>query len=130
MTASVKLTSKVCQLAEHLRVSLALCCRQRKSQQQREATHMSTATVVSVQSREELIARIAQLEAKVAAKAINDGSVIKLTTPNGKGSAGGSLSMYGLGHYPVTLTATQWAIVVKQLPKLVAFASANYGKLF
>lgn len=85
---------------------------------------MSTATVVSVQSsREELIARIAQLEAKIALKPVNDGSAIKVTEK-------GSLSMYGLGHYPVTLTATQWAIVAKQLPKLLVFASANYGKLF
>ena len=92
---------------------------------------MSTATVVSVQSsKEELLARIAHLEAKVEAKSVNDGSVIKLTVPNGKGSEGGSLSMYGLGRYPVTLTFTQWAIVAKQLPKLFAFAVANFTKLY
>lgn len=99
---------------------------------------MTTITAPAVEvSKEQLLARIAQLEAKVAAKVVNDGSVIKLTAPrladpakNVKASAGGSLSMYGLGHFPVTLTFTQWLIVAKQLPKLMLFASANYGKLF
>ena len=91
----------------------------------------TTAPVVSVNSTQaELLARIAHLEAKVAAKELNDGSVIKLTVPNGKGSEGGSLSMYGLGRYPVTLTFTQWLIVAKQLPKLMAFAVANFTKLY
>ena len=83
---------------------------------------MSTATVTpaSVEAtREELLARIAQLERKAEQK----GQDIKVTEK-------GSLSMYGLGHFPVTLTATQWAIVAKKLPKLFATASANYGKLF
>jgi hypothetical protein len=80
----------------------------------------TAAPKVSVEpTREELLARIAQLERKAEQK----GQAIKVTEK-------GSLSMYGLGHFPVTLTATQWAIVAKQLPKLVATASANYGKLF
>ena len=97
---------------------------------------MSTTTAVEL-SREELMARIAHLEAKVEAKAINEGSLIKITVPrladpaqNVKASDGGSLSMYGLGHFPVTLTFTQWTIVAKQLPKLFLFATANFTKLF
>ncbi len=88
-------------------------------------------------SREELLARIGQLEAKLEAKKLNDGSVIKITAPRladaakgVKASDGGSLSMYGLGHFPVTLTFTQWTIVAKQLPKLFLFAAANFTKLF
>jgi hypothetical protein len=84
---------------------------------------MSTATVtpqVSAEpTREELLARIAQLERKAEQK----GQAIKVTEK-------GSLSMYGLGHFPVTLTFTQWVIVAKNMPKLMAHASANYGKLF
>ena len=84
---------------------------------------MSTATVtpqVSVEpTYDELKARLAYLENKAAQK----GEPIKVTLK-------GSLSMYGLGHFPVTLTFTQWVIVAKQLPKLFIFASANYAKLF
>jgi hypothetical protein len=101
---------------------------------------MSTATVtpVSVEvSREELIARIAELETRIEAKKLNEGSDIKITQPRladvakgVKASDGGSLSMYGLGHFPVTLTFTQWVIVAKKLPKLFLFAAANFTKLF
>jgi hypothetical protein len=82
-------------------------------------TAVATPQVSVAPTYEELKARIAQLESKAAQK----GQAIKVTEK-------GSLSMYGLGHFPVTLTATQWAIVAKQLPKLFATASANYGKLF
>jgi hypothetical protein len=94
------------------------------------STQTGVATPMSTQEREALLARIAHLEAKMEAKSVNDGSVVKLTVPNGKGSEGGSLSMYGLGRYPVTLTFTQWLIVAKQLPKLLAFAAANFTKLY
>jgi hypothetical protein len=83
---------------------------------------MTTATVTPVSAeptREELLARIAQLERKAEQK----GQAIKVTEK-------GSLSMYGLGHFPVTLTFTQWLIVAKNMPKLMVHASANYGKLF
>lgn len=98
---------------------------------------MTTATVTPELTREELLARIGQLEAKIASKAVNDGSDIKITAPRladaakgVKASDGGSLSMYGLGHFPVTLTLTQWMIVAKKLPKLFLFAAANFTKLF
>jgi hypothetical protein len=94
----------------------------------------TTATEIS---REELLARIAKLEAKLEAKNVNEGSDIKITQPRQadpakgiKGSDGGSLSMYGLGHFPVTLTFTQWLIVAKKLPKLMLFAAANFTKLY
>jgi hypothetical protein len=83
---------------------------------------MSTATVAPVSEEPtyaELKARVEMLERKAEQK----GQDIKVTEK-------GSLSMYGLGHFPVTLTFTQWVIVAKKLPKLFLFASANYGKLF
>jgi hypothetical protein len=101
-------------------------------------TTTAVATPVSADERAVLMARIAQLEAKVSAKAVNDGSDIKLTVPRVADEAkkitaseGGSLSMYGVNaRFPITLTFTQWVIVAKKLPKLFLFASANYGKLF
>jgi len=86
-------------------------------------TTSAVATPVSADERADLMARIAKLEAKIALKPVNDGSAIKVTEK-------GSLSMYGLGHFPVTLTMTQWTIVAKQLPKLFLFAAANFTKLF
>ena len=83
------------------------------------ATATAAPKVSAEPTREELLARIAQLERKAEQK----GQAIKVTEK-------GSLSMYGLGHFPVTLTFTQWLIVAKQLPKLMLCASANYGKLF
>jgi hypothetical protein len=83
-------------------------------------TTTQTAPQVSAEpTREELLARIAQLERKAEQK----GQAIKVTEK-------GSLSMYGLGHFPVTLTFTQWLIVARNMPKLMVHASANYGKLF
>lgn len=80
----------------------------------------TTAPALSVESsKEELIARIAQLERKAEQK----GEAIKLTEK-------GSLSMYNLGRFPVTLTFTQWITVAKQMPKLFAAAGLHYGKLF
>jgi hypothetical protein len=83
------------------------------------ATATAAPKVSAEPTREELLARIAQLERKAEFK----GEVIKVTEK-------GSLSMYGLGHYPVTLTFTQWLKVAKQLPALMACASLHYGKLF
>ena len=84
-------------------------------------------------TKEALLARIAELE---TAKA-NKGQIIKLTVAhpadpakNVKESVGGSLSMYGAGRYPITLTFTQWLIVAKQLPALLVFAAANFSKLY
>jgi hypothetical protein len=87
------------------------------------STQATATPATKTQTTEELKAIIAQLEKKLALKPINDGSGIKVT-------AKGSLSMYGLGHYPVTLTYTQWLIVAKQLPKLMAFALVNKASLF
>jgi hypothetical protein len=70
-----------------------------------------------------LLARIAELELKATMKAINTESGVKLTPK-------GSLSMYGLGHFPVTLTFTQWLIVAKNIGKLLAFGATVQAKLF
>lgn len=67
----------------------------------------------------ELAARVALLDRLRS----NEDSIVKVTEK-------GSLSMYGLGKFPVTLTLTQWMVVAKQLPKLFVFAAANFAKLF
>jgi hypothetical protein len=89
------------------------------------ATQTQTIAVPEVKLDETvaLLARIAELEQKLTLKAINEGSGVKLT-------AKGSLSMYGLGHFPVTLTYTQWLIVSKNIAKLLAFGVVNQAKLF
>ncbi len=94
---------------------------------------MTTVPLTVNDSKEALLARIAQLE---AAKSNKD-SVIKLTVAhpadpakNVKESVGGSLSMYCVGRYPITLTFTQWLVVAKQLPLLLTFAAANFAKLY
>jgi hypothetical protein len=83
------------------------------------STATATVTPITADERAVLTARIAELERKIT----NKGEIVKLTEK-------GSLSMYGLGHYPVTLTFTQWMKVAKQLPQLFAAASLHYGKLF
>lgn len=60
---------------------------------------------VAQPTREELLARIAQLEAKAnAPRAIGY-----------KVGDKGALSMYGVGRFPVTLYASQWRVVVEQV---------------
>lgn len=68
---------------------------------------------------EELKARVALLERLDN----NKGSNVKRTEK-------GSLSMYGLSsQYPDTKTLTQWIIIDKQMPSLMAFAKANFEHL-
>lgn len=68
---------------------------------------------------EQLKLRVAQLERDRA----NESSIVKRTDK-------GSLSLYGLGKFPVTLTFTQWLIVMKNIPTLKSFAKANIDSLF
>ena len=83
---------------------------------------MST-TMTTANSQEQLLARIAELEAKIALKPINDGSMFKIT-PTGR------VSVYGLSsRFPVTLTCVQWLIVIKRASELKSFMKANWSKL-
>ena len=84
---------------------------------------MSTTTVSPKveQTREQLLARIAQLEHKIANP--TDGGL--------RVSVKGCVSFYGVGRYPVTLYATGWAKVIELVKsgKLEAFLKANDSKL-
>ena len=59
------------------------------------------------------------LKAKMAAK----------QTITFKVSEKGALSVYGLQRWPVTLYKQQWVRLVKAMPQLEAFISANDGAL-
>ena len=86
---------------------------------------MSTTQVapaVKTQTIEELKAIVAQLERKLANKAPSDG--IKLGSK-------GNVCVYGVGRYPVSLYASQWAVLIEKVKsgKLEAFIAANHDKL-
>jgi len=70
-------------------------------------------------TQEQLLARIAELEAQVKAK------------PSGaiKVSAKGAISVYGLGRFPVTLYASQWAALDAKLPEIKQFILDNTALL-
>ena len=74
------------------------------------------------QSKEELIARIAELEKQV-------------DSPRKKGSldfrvgAKGGVSVYGLGRFPVTLYYEQWIRLLDAAENLRAFLEENKGSL-
>ena len=68
---------------------------------------------------EELLARIAQLEA-------NQKSSGKLTL---KVSEKGAISIYGLGRFPVTLYKSQFEKLDAMWPEVQAFAKANAHRL-
>ena len=65
------------------------------------------------------LAKIAQLEAKLAAK----------RTITFKIGEKGGVSVYGLGRFPVTLYASQWDALIAKVPELTAFIEANRDKL-
>lgn len=69
------------------------------------------------QTREELLARIAQLESNQRSA----GTGIKI-------AAKGGISLYGVGRFPVTLYASQWRAVAEKMPAIVEFLAANKGK--
>ena len=74
-------------------------------------------------SNKEMVARIAELEAKLAAKKAGQAHV------SFKVSAKGAVSVYGLGRFPVTLYAGQWARLIEHLEGLKAFIADNQSKL-
>jgi hypothetical protein len=76
---------------------------------------------MSEQSKEELLERIAQLEAKLADQK-PPGLEFKV------GEKGG-VSVYGLGRFPVTLYYEQWIRLLERADELKAFLEKNKGKL-
>ena len=49
--------------------------------------------------------------------------------PTDKGSAGGAVSVYGLGRFPVTLYAQQWEKLLGMADEIRDFLSQNHDKL-
>lgn len=68
---------------------------------------------------EQALARIQELEAKNKAKA--SGSI--------KVSAKGAVSVYGLGRFPVTLYASQWASLFNRQQDILAFIDTHASEL-
>lgn len=86
------------------------------------ATQTQATPVVKVDEKVALLARIAELERTLANKAPSHG--IKLGTK-------GNVSVYGVGRYPVTLYASQWAVLIGKVKdgSIEAFIKANHDKL-
>jgi hypothetical protein len=76
---------------------------------------------MSEPSKEELMARIAELERKLGSKESG-----KLEF---KVSDKGGVSVYGLGRFPVTLYYEQWTKLLDATNDLRAFLEANKGRL-
>ncbi len=72
-------------------------------------------------TKEELMARIAELEKQVEAKKSG-----KLQFKVGEK---GGVSVYGLGRFPVTLYYEQWARLLDAAEELKAFLEANKSRL-
>lgn len=77
---------------------------------------MATPTVTVNMTKEQLIARIAELEAKKSPKLY------------AKVSEKGACSVYGMGRFPVTLYDEQWDKLIAFLPELNEFRKANKAK--
>lgn len=72
-------------------------------------------------TKEELLARIAELEKKSGAK--------RSGTLDFKVGAKGGVSVYGLGRFPVTLYYEQWTRLLDAAADLRAFLEENKGRL-
>ena len=72
-------------------------------------------------TKEELLARVAELEKQVATK--------KTGTIGFKVSEKGGVSVYGLGRFPVTLYYEQWTRLLDAGEDLRAFLEANKSSL-
>lgn len=68
---------------------------------------------------EQLLARVAELEAKLNSQA--SGGI--------KVSDKGAVSVYGLGRFPVTLYKTQWVKLQSKMPEVMEFIQANESRL-
>jgi hypothetical protein len=76
---------------------------------------------LSEPTKEELLARIAELEQQVGKR--KPGSL------EFKVSEKGAVSVYGLGRFPVTLYYEQWLRLLDNAEELRAFLDENKGKL-
>ena len=76
---------------------------------------------MSEPSKEDLMARIAELEKQVGAKKSGDLDF--------RVGAKGGVSVYGLGRFPVTLYYEQWNKLLDAAPDLRAFLEANKSRL-
>lgn len=76
---------------------------------------------MSEPTKEELLARIAELEAKVEGR--------KAAALEFKVSEKRGVSVYGLGRFPVTLYYEQWVRLLERADELKAFLEENKGKL-
>ena len=76
---------------------------------------------VSDPTKEELMARIAELEKQVGTK--------KTGRMEFRVSEKGGVSVYGLGRFPVTLYYEQWQRLLAEADNLRAFLEENKGKL-
>jgi hypothetical protein len=72
-------------------------------------------------TKEELLARIAELEKQAAAK--------KSRSMEFRVSEKGGVSVYGLGRFPVTLYYEQWRRLLDAADNLRTFLEENKGKL-
>ena len=76
---------------------------------------------MSEPTKEELLARIAELEKQAATK--------KSRSMEFRVSEKGGVSVYGLGRFPVTLYYEQWCRLLDAAPGLRTFLEENKGKL-
>lgn len=74
------------------------------------------------QDQSALLARIASLEAALAASSAPKALTLKV-------SEKGALSIYGLGRFPVTLYAGQWQRLLAAADTIKAFMTANQALL-
>lgn len=73
---------------------------------------------------------VGKTEAEIQALLAQDRATPRTTTDNGlKISEKGALSVYGLGRFPVTLYASQWATLIAKVPEIEAYLVANADKL-
>jgi hypothetical protein len=78
-------------------------------------------TIVAEPTREELLARVAELEKEVGTK--------KSGKLEFKVSEKGGVSVYGLGRFPVTLYYEQWIRLLDSADALRTFVEENKSKL-
>lgn len=76
-------------------------------------------------SYQELQAKLDELQKNASALT----SASPSASPYFKVSAKGGVSLYGLGHYPVTLYYEQWMKVLDRVDQLRSFLEANKGAL-
>lgn len=75
-------------------------------------------------TKEQLLARIAELEAKAAEFKAEARQYATIRT-----SEKGGISVYGLGRMPVTLYASQWATVLHSADEIKQHITRNFGTL-